>query len=215
MLPNRKDAVTRHARHPHWDLTNQAKIYEGNLSISNEKVDLFYIWAFCVRIECFDPLFACSLLQLLRLHCCIAFAAVYGAIVGRLERNLCFLAALCADRREEFLLGSGCVLSCISAGFASLRLVLEASFCVEFLLACREGELSAAFLANQCFVLIHVFYLALKNGCMYFPQRRNHTVISARRQNARYSVIELYGCISVLCCVYSPSNARRSLTRMR
>jgi len=112
---------------------------------------------------------------LLSLHSCIALAAVYGSVVGRLERNLCFLTALCANGREKLLLRSGCVLSCVSASLASLRLVLESSFSVEFLFASRECEFSAAFLAYQCFVLIHVFYLALMVK-RFFARRRNRTV---------------------------------------
>lgn len=112
--------------------------------------------------------------RLLRLHCCIAFAAVYGAIVGRLERNLCFFSALCTNGCEKLLLGSCRILSCISAGFASLRLILEASLCIEFLLACSKYEFSTAFLAYQCFVLIHVFYLALKMVKSISPKTELH-----------------------------------------
>ncbi len=84
---------------------------------------------------------------LLILLCCVAFAAIDGSVVLGLERNFCFLAAACTDCSEKFFLRSGCALSCISAVLASLRFVLEALLCIEFLLTSRENKLSAAFFA--------------------------------------------------------------------
>ena len=85
--------------------------------------------------------------QLLLLHCSIALAAIYGSVVLGLKGDLCFAAAVSANSCKEFLSSLTCILTCIAASLASLGLVLEASFCIELLLACGEYEISAAILA--------------------------------------------------------------------
>lgn len=87
-------------------------------------------------------------LLLFSLHSGEAFAAINGSVVAGLERNLCFLAAVCAGRGEKF---SGCsagVLLCNAASLASLRLVLKALLFEEFLFACREDKFLTAVLAD-------------------------------------------------------------------
>lgn len=110
-------------------------------------------WGFAVSfLEC--KLFAF-------LHCRIAFAAVNRSVACGLERNLSFFSAVCADCSVHFSLGFACILLCVAAALTSLGLVLETLFSIEFLLAGCEYEFSSTILANQCFVLIHLFYLAL------------------------------------------------------
>jgi hypothetical protein len=92
---------------------------------------------------------------LLSLESCIAGAAVYGLVAIGLERNLCNATAVSANGFKHLSLGSSVVLSCIAARLASLGLILEALFSIEFLLACSENEIVSAVLALQCDVLIH------------------------------------------------------------
>ena len=73
---------------------------------------------------------------LLLFHCRVARAAIYRSVLAGLERNFCFTAAFSACRCEEFSCGTSCILSGIAAALASLGLVLEASFSVEFLFTC-------------------------------------------------------------------------------
>jgi hypothetical protein len=101
--------------------------------------------------------------RLLLLHSGEAFAAIYRSVVAGLERNLSFLAAVSANGGEHFSLFLVYVLSLVTAYLASLGLVLEALFCVEFLFAGGEHEIIAAFLALKGLVLVHLFFLAL-NG---------------------------------------------------
>ena len=84
---------------------------------------------------------------LLLLHSCIAVAAVYGSVAVGLEGNLSFFTAVSACGGEEFSCGLCSVLSCIAAGFASLGLVLEAFFCIEFLFTGCENEFVTAIFA--------------------------------------------------------------------
>jgi hypothetical protein len=93
----------------------------------------------------------------------IAFAAVYRSVVRGLEGNLCFLATLCTSGCKEFSGSLACVLSCVTAGFASLGLVLETAFCIEFLFTCGENEFCAAILTNQSLVFVHADFTSLEN----------------------------------------------------
>ena len=79
---------------------------------------------------------------------------------GGLEGNLRFAAASCAGRDEHFALGFSGVLSRVTASLAALRFILEPLLCVEFLFTGGENEFLTALFANQCFVLVHVFYLS-------------------------------------------------------
>lgn len=102
--------------------------------------------------------------ELLASLLCEALAAKYGLVALRLKRNSCYAAAYCAGSLEELSCTSACVLLCISASLASLRLVFEALFCEEFLLTSGEYEVCAAILALQCLVCVHSLY-PLKNIC--------------------------------------------------
>ena len=93
--------------------------------------------------------------QLLLLHSSVALAAVYGSVVLGLERNFCFAAAVCANSSEEFLSCLTGILSCITAGLASLRLVLESALCIELLLACGENEIVSAVFTLKSLVFVH------------------------------------------------------------
>jgi hypothetical protein len=85
-----------------------------------------------------------------------AIAAVYGAVVAGLERNLAGYSTLGADGLKHFSLSSTRVgLAGITAGFATLRLVGESFFGVKFLFVSRKNEFGSAFLAGQCFVAVH------------------------------------------------------------
>ena len=76
-----------------------------------------------------------------------AFAAVDGSVARGLERDLARLAAFRADGVEHLSGFAAGVLSLVTAGFASLGLVLEALLRVEFLFTGGEDEFVAAFLA--------------------------------------------------------------------
>ena len=89
-----------------------------------------------------------------------AFAAIHGTIVTRLERNLCGLSAFCANRIKHFALSTTLGFAGCTAGFATYGLILEAFFCIEFLLAGCEYEFFTAILANQSLVFEH---------CLSFP----------------------------------------------
>ena len=105
-------------------------------------------------------------------HSSEACAAVYGSVIGGLEGNLCFAAAISALANEQLLFGlSTAVLLCLTASSAHLGLVLEALFSVEFLLACGEYKFVLAFLTSQCDVLIHDF----SSLCEFFYPGRTVT----------------------------------------
>lgn len=89
-----------------------------------------------------------------------ALAAVYRSVLSGFERNLCLFAASSANSGEHFSFRSRIVFACVTASFASLRLVYEAFFSVELLLAGSEYEFRATLFANKGFVLVHFFYLA-------------------------------------------------------
>ena len=114
-----------------------------------------------------------TLESLFLLHFSVAFAAVNRSVVGGLEGNTSFLAALVTSGGEEFLLGLASVLALIAACLASLGLVLEALFCIEFLFTGSENEIVSAVLALQCDVLIHVCYLALRYK-IFYPRADSH-----------------------------------------
>ena len=88
-------------------------------------------------------------------HLCEALAAVYSTALARLERHSCLTAAACTCCSEHLSCSLRCTLSCTAAALASLRLMLKALFCIEFLFASREYKFSSAFLASQCLVFVH------------------------------------------------------------
>ena len=89
------------------------------------------------------------------LHASEAVAAVDGTIGLRLKGNTSFAAAGSAGRGEVLSGATGRGLAGIAASLAALGLVLEASFCVEFLLTGGENEFLATFLTDQSFVFVH------------------------------------------------------------
>ena len=94
-------------------------------------------------------------------HLCKALAAIYRTVFTRPERHFSFFSAACAYGCEHLAFRLRSVLASIAAGLASLRLVYKALGCVKFLLTGGENEFSAAFLACECFVFVHLIYLAL------------------------------------------------------
>ena len=94
------------------------------------------------------------------LHAGEAIAAVNRAIGLRLERNTRFAAAGSAGSGVILSRATGSVLAGIAACLAALRLVLEATLCVEFLLTGGENELLATFFADQRLVFVHFCYLS-------------------------------------------------------
>ena len=95
-----------------------------------------------------------------------ALAAVNGAIVVRLERNLALLAALGTNCVEQ-LAGSSLTaasLTGVAAITASLGLVGEALLGVELLLAGGENEFASAILADNGLVSVHVIPLPYSRG---------------------------------------------------
>ena len=87
-----------------------------------------------------------------------ALAAVYGAIVVRLERNLALLATVSAGSVKHLAGRSLTALSLagVAAITASLGLVGEALLGVELLLAGGENEFASAILADNGLVSVHV-----------------------------------------------------------
>ena len=81
------------------------------------------------------------------LHLGEAFAAVNGSALSRLETELCFLAALVAYGGIK-LSFTGRGFSLVTAGLASLRLILKSLFRVELLITRGENELLTAVLAG-------------------------------------------------------------------
>ncbi len=59
----------------------------------------------------------------------------------------CYAAAGSAGSLVHFSFSLSAVLTCVAAALTSLRLILEALFSIELLLAGSENELCAAFLA--------------------------------------------------------------------
>ena len=82
------------------------------------------------------------------LHASEAIAAVNGSVGLRFERNASFCAASSTSSVEEFTRATGSVLASVAASLATLRLVLEASFSVEFLFTGGENEFVATFFAD-------------------------------------------------------------------
>ena len=79
----------------------------------------------------------------LSLHAGEAIAAVNRAIGLRLERDTRLAAAGSTGSGVVLSGAAGCVLAGVTAGLAALRLILEATLCVEFLLTGGENELLA------------------------------------------------------------------------
>lgn len=88
-----------------------------------------------------------------------ALATVDRTVRLRLKRNLGLAATGSADSGEVLAGTTGSGLAGIAAGLAALRLVLEATAGVEFLLTGGEHKLVAAIFAYQCFVFVHVWFL--------------------------------------------------------
>jgi hypothetical protein len=82
-------------------------------------------------------------------------AAINGAIIPRLKRNLTSFSAGSAYRVEHLTRSSASVFASVTAGFASLGFVGEALFLIKILLAGREYKLLPAILAYECFVLMN------------------------------------------------------------
>ena len=81
-------------------------------------------------------------------HLSEALAAEYGTVGLGLEGNLCFAATTCAGSSEELTGTTGAILTSVTAGLAALGFILEATLCVELLLASSENEFIAALFAN-------------------------------------------------------------------
>ena len=101
-----------------------------------------------------------------RLHLGEAVGAVDRTVGLGLEGNLRLTAAGGTGRGEVFSGATGGILAGVAAGLAALRLILEATLCVEFLLTSGENELFATLFADQRLVFEHFCYLsfAIKNG---------------------------------------------------
>jgi hypothetical protein len=84
----------------------------------------------------------------LTLHLCKALAAIHRTIVLRFEGNFRLSAASCANGREHLSGLLGRIFSGITAYFATLGLVHEASLSVEFLLTGSEHEFGSALFAD-------------------------------------------------------------------
>ena len=81
-------------------------------------------------------------------------AAVDGAIVFGLERNLGFLAAFRADDGKHLagLSAVAIAFAFVAAVSATYGLILEAALLIKFLFARAEDEFFSAVLAHECFV---------------------------------------------------------------
>lgn len=92
-------------------------------------------------------------------------AAVNGAVIAGLERNLAGFAAIGANGVVHLTVtatattGAGSPLAGVTARFAALGLIVEALLSKELLLSGCESELLSAILADDCLVLEHVIPL--------------------------------------------------------
>ena len=93
--------------------------------------------------------------------CLEARAAINGSVVGGLECKLCLAAALRAGSDEVLTLASLCVLFLVAASLAALRLVLEALFSIELLLARCKDEFLSAISACEGYVFINDLFSIL------------------------------------------------------
>ena len=77
-------------------------------------------------------------------HLSEALAAVHRTVSLGLEGHLGLAAAARAGSGEELTGGTGGVLASVTASLAALRLILEATLCVELLLTGGEHEIGRA-----------------------------------------------------------------------
>jgi hypothetical protein len=89
-----------------------------------------------------------------------ALAAVYRTVGLGLERHTSLTTAHSAGSGEILAGTAGRILAGVAAGLAALRLVLEATLSVEFLLTGSEHEFVSAFLAHKSLVFKHFFTLS-------------------------------------------------------
>ena len=90
----------------------------------------------------------CKELGLVSVVLSVALAAENGTVGLGLKGNSGFATATGADTGEELTGTTGIVLASVTAGLAALGLILEATLCVEFLLAGSENEFVATLFAN-------------------------------------------------------------------
>ena len=90
-----------------------------------------------------------------------ALAAIDRTVGLGLKGNLGLAAAGSANSGEVLAGTAGSVLASITAGLATLGLVLEASLSIELLLTSGKGELCAALFADQNLVFVHSISLSL------------------------------------------------------
>jgi len=114
------------------------------------------------------------------LHCCKAFAAVNRSVAVGLEGNLGGLSTVSAHSFKHLSGCFTCILASIAASLASLRLILETLFSVEFLFACSEDKIFATIFAFQCDVLVHTFSPRLKKRNENFTLGRTQTATFAK-----------------------------------
>ena len=80
-------------------------------------------------------------------HLCEALAAVNRTVGLGLKRNASLAATGSTGCSKELTRTASSVLACVAAALAALRLVLETTLCVEFLLAGSEYKFLTTFLA--------------------------------------------------------------------
>jgi hypothetical protein len=99
-------------------------------------------------------------LDLLFLHLRVALAAKNRAVFAGTERNIGVCATAVAGCGKHLAVGAGSILALIAAALASLGLVHEASFSIEFLFTSGEDEFRSTFFTGQSLVCVHFCYLA-------------------------------------------------------
>ena len=80
-------------------------------------------------------------------HFCKALTAINRAVFAGFERYLGFFAAGCACCYEHLACATGSVFAGVTAGFAALGLILEATACIEFLFTGGESKFLTAIFA--------------------------------------------------------------------
>ena len=123
---------------------------------------------------------------LLFLHFGIALAAIYRAVFSGTERNFRFGTAGSACGCEHLAVGASAVLAGIATNLASLRLIHETSFSIEFLFTGGESKFRSTFFAVERFVLVHSFNLAL-NDLPVDPKMPRVRKLRLSRQGYFYS----------------------------
>ena len=127
-----------------------------------------------------------------------ALAAVDRTVRLGLKGNLRLAAAGCAGRGKELTGTARRVLAGVTAGLAALRLVLEATLCIELLLTSGENEFRAALFALQSLVFEHFESSLLKKLAFRLILRSAHAEVAEIWEPRQLAANTLYSVVNGL-----------------